>query len=160
AEYATVIRTQPADLTSLRRYVRLLIAVGRTRQAADVLRAIVEKPQGTTREELAWIRRHLAVLSTAERSPDQIQQAFALLRHNDTEIGTNVEYTRAQIVLLSPQTPKPGEEPSPRRRAIELLEKLAQNTQGSGDDRFLLAKLYDADKAWDKADKSYRGAIA
>src|SRR5262249_35109919 len=93
-------------------------------------------------------------------SPDQIQQAFALLRQNETEIGSNVEDTRAQIVLLSHQTPKPGEEPSPRRRAIELLERLAQNTQGSGDDRFLLAKLYDADKAWDKADKSYRAAIA
>ncbi len=160
SEYANCLRAQPGDLGTLRRYVRLLSSVGKTNQAVEALRSVVDKPGAATKEELAWVRRHLAVLMTAERKPEQFQQAFALLKLNESEIGANTEDTRAQVVLLSHQPPQANEQPSARRRAIELLEKLVQNPQAGREDRFALAKLYDADKAWDKADKNYKAVIA
>lgn len=160
AEYAKILADYAGDLTTFRRYVRLLVSVGKSSRAAEALNGLLEKPGTSTKEDLAWARRHLAILSTAERRPEQFDRAFELLKQNETEIGSNIEDTRAKVVLLSHQPPKSAGESSPRRRAIEILEKLLQNPQSSREDRFALAKLCDAEKAWDKADKNYRAVIA
>src|SRR5262249_12902273 len=101
-----------------------------------------------------------AVLGAAERTPEQFDRAFALLKQNETELGPNIEDMRARVILMTQQPAKTGAEVSPRRQAIELLEIIVQHAQAGREDRFVLAKLGDPDGTWPKAKKYYRGVIA
>jgi tetratricopeptide (TPR) repeat protein len=160
AEFAAGLRERPGDPLLLRRHVRLLTAVGRTTEAAAELDQVISGPLTMSKEDVAWARRHLAVLGMSERTPEQYKRAFELLKQNEAEIGPNIEDMRARVVLLMQQPGKAGEEMTPRRQAIELLEQIIQHAQASREDRFVLAKLYDTEGNWAKAEKHYRAVIA
>src|SRR5262249_21722575 len=144
-EYAAALREQPGEPLLMRRYVRLLLSVGRTRDAVDLLDSIIKNPLTMSKDDVAWARRNLAVLGAAERNPEQFDRAFALLKQNETELGPNIEDMRARVILMTQQPAKTGAEVSPRRQAIELLEIIVQHAQAGREDRFVLAKLCDTD---------------
>src|SRR5262249_28960304 len=158
-EYAAALREQPGEPLLLRRYVRLLLSVGRAPDAVKLLESIVKNPLAMSKEDVAWARRNLACLGTSDRSPEQFAKAFELLKQNEADVGPNIEDMRARVILLTHQPAKAGGEP-PRRQAIELLEKIVQHAQAGREDRFVLAKLYDTEGIWAKAEKQYRAVIA
>jgi tetratricopeptide (TPR) repeat protein len=159
-EYAASLREQPGDPVLLRHYVHLLLAVGRANDAVDLLNSVVKNPIPMAKEDVAWARRNLAILGTGDRTAGQFERALELLKQNEAEIGSNIEDMRARVILLTQQPPKPGAEATPRRQAIELLEKIVQHAQAGREDRFILAKLYDAERNWAKAEKQYQAVIA
>jgi tetratricopeptide (TPR) repeat protein len=158
-EYAAALREQPGDPLLMRRYTRLLLAVGRTADAINVLDSVLKNPLMMSKDDLAWARRNLACLSASDRTPEQFAKAFKLLKQNEAEIGPNIEDMRARVILLTQQPANAGEAP-PRRQAIELLEKMVQHAQSGREDRFVLAKLYDTEGDWAKTEKQYRALIA
>jgi tetratricopeptide (TPR) repeat protein len=159
-EYQQALKDQPNDSLLLRRYVHLLLNLGRIKDAIAKLTEIVAKPGSLAKDDVAWARRNLAMLGTMERKPEQYVLAYKLLGQNEAELGPNLEDMRAQVVLLTQQPPRAGEETPPRRRALQLLEKIVQYPDANRDDHFALAKLYDAERNWVKAEKEYRFVIA
>src|SRR5260370_36426627 len=87
AEFAIARRQQRDDPQLLRRYTRFLLHVGRTTEARALLRKTVESRGHLGETDLAWARRHLAILETAERRPEQFARAFELLKKNEAECG-------------------------------------------------------------------------
>ena len=159
-EYASALRDQPNDPVLIRRYIRLLLNVGRTSDAIKMLTQISTNPGLLAKDDVAWARRHLALLGTMEHKPEQYERALQLLKQNETDLGPNLEDMRARVVLLTQQPPHRGEEVPPRRRALELLEKIVQRPDANREDHFALAKLYDSERNWFKAEKEYRAVIA
>ena len=158
AQYQEALKVQPLDPQVVRRSVRLLLLLGKTQHAVDVLQQVAEKPLGLAKEDIAWARRNLAILGTVGRKPEDFAKGFELLKQNEKECGPLIEDMRARVILLAHQPPQPGM-PSPRQQAIAVLEKIVPQTQATREDRFSLAKLYDAEKSWDKAEKLYRAVI-
>lgn len=158
AQYQEALKVQPLDPHVVRRCVRLLLSLGRTRDAVNVLHQVAEKPLGLAKEDVAWARRNLAILGTANRRPEDFAKGFELLQKNESECGPLLEDMRARVILLAHQPPQPGRA-SPRQQAIALLEKIVPHSQATREDRFTLAKLYDAEKAWNKAEKLFRDVI-
>jgi cellulose synthase operon protein C len=158
-EYGKALEIRPINSDWLHRYARLLLQLGKTPQAIDLFSRIVAQPGNLAKDDVAWARRNLAILGTMDRKAEGFQRGFELLAKNEAELGSNLEDMRARVVLLSHEPPGNNTNPSPRRQAIDLLEKIVQSPQSVREDRFSLARLYDADKEWDKADKQYRAVI-
>ncbi len=157
--YREIMQAGSLDPDLLRRFVRLLILSGRTAEAVATLERLFHQMNAWDKHEKAWVRRHLAVLGIAERAPEMFQRGFELLQQNEGEIGPSVEDVRAKVVLLS-QQPHDGQTPTPRQRAIELLEQLVGRGEGNREDRFALARLHDVEGNWDKAEHYYRAVAA
>jgi tetratricopeptide (TPR) repeat protein len=157
-KYQEALAIRPLDPQIVRRAVRLLLTLGKTQNAVAVLHQVADKPLGLSKEDIAWARRNLAILGTAGRKPEDFVRGFELLQQNERECGPLLEDMRARVILLAHQPPQ-GSGASPRQQAIAVLEKIVPQTQATREDRFSLAKLYDAEKAWDKAEKLYRSVI-
>jgi tetratricopeptide (TPR) repeat protein len=158
-EYRAMIDSGPIDPYLLRRGIRLFIMSGRTLEAITYLEKILEKPNNLSKADVGWVRRNLAVLGISERTSEQFARGLELLRQNEAELGPNVEDMRAKVVLLSQQS-NVGSEPKPRQQAIALLEEIVRRGEASREDRFALAKLYDTERNWPKAEAYYRSVIA
>jgi tetratricopeptide (TPR) repeat protein len=157
-EYRAMFASDTVDPVLLRRGIRLFLISGRSREAIDILESLLKKPNSLSRADLAWVRRNLAVLGIADRTEQQFARGFELLRQNEAELGPNVEDLRAQIVLWT-QQPNTGSKPKPRQKAIEALEEMIRQGQAGREDRFVLAKLYDTEGNWDKAESHYRAVM-
>lgn len=158
-EYRQMMEAGILDPMSLRRYVRLLILTGRTADAIASLQRLLAEPNSLEAADRAWVRRNLAVLGIAERTPEQFERGFELLRQNEAENGRSVDDLRAKVVLWS-QQPNHGQTPTPRQQAIRLLEEMVRRGEASREDRFVLARLHDVEGNWDKAEPHYRAAAA
>ncbi|HEV3146009.1 MAG TPA: tetratricopeptide repeat protein, partial [Gemmataceae bacterium] len=158
-EYSKALEIRPINPDWLHRYARLLLLLGKTPQAMELFSRILGQPGNLAKDDVAWARRNLAILGTIDRKPEAFQRGFELLAKNEAELGPNLEEMRARVVLLSHQPPAGNGSASPRRQAIELLEKVVQSPQSVREDRFSLARLYDAEKEWDKAEKQFRAVI-
>ncbi|HLW66380.1 MAG TPA: tetratricopeptide repeat protein [Gemmataceae bacterium] len=158
-EYGKALEIKPINSDWLHRYARLLLQLGRTSKAIELFGRIIAQPGNLAKDDVAWARRNLAILGTMDRKAEGFQRGYELLAKNESELGPNLEDMRAHVVLLSHEPPGSNTNPSPRRQAIELLEKIVQSPQSVREDRFSLARLYDAEKEWDKADKQYRAVV-
>jgi tetratricopeptide (TPR) repeat protein len=158
SEYAKAFQARPSDPQLLRGYARLLLSLGKTRQAMDLFQRVIDNSTGLTREDVAWARRNLAIVSTVEGKPEQFRRSLELLKQNASEFGESIEDLRAKVVLLANMPPK-GDGTSPRQQAIGILETVIRHPQATVADRFSLAKLYDAEHDWAKAEEQYRAAL-
>ena len=159
AEYVAALTAKPDDPQLLRRYVRLLLNIGKNHDAAAFLQTVLAKPGDMTTADVAWVRRTLAIIGTADRTPEQFVRAFELLKQNEAEAGETTDDLRAKVIVLAHKPPT-DDGLAPRRQAIDVLEKMLKQPRAGLEDRFSLAKLYDAEREWDKAEAQYRAVLA
>jgi tetratricopeptide (TPR) repeat protein len=147
--YQEVLAADPDNLAAQRSLAAVLLRQGALPEAEARLRALNDrKEQGP--EDAAWVRRTLAMVLTLEGSYPRVREALTLVDHGDDPDDRRA-LARVLVALRSP---------AQARRAIQILEQLAEHEPLTDDDQFLLAQLYEADGAWLKARERWQGLLA
>lgn len=159
ALYLKAQAAKPDDATLKRTYVEFLL---RTNQLAEVetqLTALLKQPaDAKNAQEIAWAKRTLALTFVARSElQNDYQQALKALHlfappgKADWKRPETPEDLRVLSRVYEAQKIIPY-----RKEAIAVLEKLRDDGQATGEDRFLLARLHGADGDWAKAQAEYR----
>ncbi len=159
ALYLKAQAAKPDDPTLKRTYIEFLL---RTNQLAEVetqLTALLKQPANAKdAQELAWAKRTLALTFVARSElQNDYQQALKALHlfappgKADWKRPETPEDLRVLSRVYEAQKIIPY-----RKEAIAVLEKLRDDGQATGEDRFLLARLHGADGDWAKAQTEYR----
>jgi cellulose synthase operon protein C len=153
--------THPDDFSIVRRLTGFYLQTQQIAKAEAELNAILKKdasasPQGA--EQTAWARRTLALALALSTDRQRIGDALALLEKGGqaanaqaTTAFEDPEDLRALARVLDAQKTVDGS-----KRAIEILESLIAKNLANGDDRFLLAHLYEISGDWPRARVTYR----
>jgi tetratricopeptide (TPR) repeat protein len=158
--YKKEIDAQPNDLSIKRRLTEFFL---RTKQMSDAkaqLNAIRKLGDGVKAAETkAWARRTLASVLASGTDKQQLLEALYCFEPNDRPAAAGQEGRALEDpedlrvlarVLDAQQTVLQ------RKRAIEILESLADKHLAKPEDRFLLAQLYEQSGEWPKAREKYR----
>ena len=134
----------------------------RTRQIVkvkDQLRPILNTSSSQSAETRAWARRTLALTLAASSDPQRIHEALSILDQGGQVTSgalpanalEDPEDLRVRAYVLNAQKTKQRS-----KEAIGILELLIDKNQAKADDRVLLARLYEANGDWPKAQETYR----
>jgi tetratricopeptide (TPR) repeat protein len=139
--FKAALAAQPDDANVLRAVATHFLRSGQPAAALPPLRKLVTAgPEGGK----AWARRTLALTLASAGDYRLFREAVGLVEENLKQPGATVEDQRARALVLAAQ-------PSQRREAIRTLEESFTRLPATADERFLLARLYDADQNWTKA---------
>jgi Tfp pilus assembly protein PilF len=159
ARYEEALQGHRQDATIVRRVAGFYWNNGQLLEAEPLLRDIVEgRVADPTAEDVAWARRHLALLLAGGTDYGRFREAMKLVglrldkngklvRDPEREKLDSTDTRRFQARVLAAQS---GHRPF-LQRALELLEGLERNKALRPEDRFILAMLYEAEGAWLKA---------
>jgi predicted Zn-dependent protease len=145
------------DISIKRRFTEFLLRSNQISKAQGYLDAILRQGFGAkTAATFAWARRARAVLYAHAR---QLSKALALFEEDrkpaaaghEGKALNDPEDLRVLARILDLERTSVH-----RKRAIEILETLADKNLAISDDRLLLAHLYDATDDWPKARLTYR----
>jgi cellulose synthase operon protein C len=144
--YEAALKAKPDDVTTLNSAAVYELRSRRLPVAEAHLRKLIEAGK-TSPEAAAWARRTLAVVVAAGGDPQRSDKALKVLGLSDDKgAAVPVEDLRTEARVLAMQ---PGR--GPRRRAIDILERVLGRVSNKNDDLFLLTQLYEADGDWPKA---------
>ena len=110
-------------------------------QAAPLIEKLLDPKTKATPADVAWANRARGLLKIGSRDQREVDQALALIDQNLKNSPYSFEDQRAQAVLLSMK-------PKRRAEAIWALETFNKSGLLSSQDRFLLAKTYQANQDW------------
>jgi tetratricopeptide (TPR) repeat protein len=142
AVYLDVVRSHPNDGAANRAIADFYGRCGKAAQAEPFLRSLVDGdgPHAT------WARRTLALALAATGEYRKTREALVLIDRNLKAPSANAEDQRARALVLAR---RPGD----RHAAIEALEASFALANPTPSEEFLLARLYEADRNWAKANE-------
>jgi tetratricopeptide (TPR) repeat protein len=153
AMYQDAINATPDNVAVRRSAATFYLNQGRLADAEPHLRRLIQL-QRHTPDEAARARRVLAFLLAASGNRQQSAEAMELLglsttddAHSSTDMTTltlDDRRARAEVLALQPLR-------SQRRRAIQILEQIAEDEFLTASDLYLLGQLYDADGDWSRS---------
>jgi Tfp pilus assembly protein PilF len=162
-QYGVALTKRPDDVTVLRNAAAFAMRRGQWSEAEPLLRRVVSGNVKAVDVDTAWARRQLALVLAMGSDYRRYGEALNLVGLTLATDGTVSETApaasdddrriRARVLSVRPQKPA-------RLQAIALLEDLGQRQALTVDDRFLLARLYEADGAWPKARERFRDLLA
>lgn len=139
--FKAALAAQPDDANVLRAVATYYLRAGQPAEALPSLRKLLASgPEGGK----PWARRTLALALASTPDYRQFREAVGLVEENLKQPGATAEDQRTRALVLAAQ-------PSHRRDSIRALEESFARLPASADERFLLARLYDADQNWTKA---------
>ncbi|MFM8414476.1 MAG: tetratricopeptide repeat protein, partial [Planctomycetota bacterium] len=138
----------PNDIEAIRGLASFQIRTGRREEARSLLQKILAAPDDATAAATKpWARRSLADLEGARGTYKQLQQALRLLAENRSADGkVAAEDLNLEISLLANRP-----EPASWRRAITLLDELADRQPLTAAERLTRAQLREKVGEWDAA---------
>lgn len=138
----------PKDVEAIRGLASFQIRTGRRDEARSLLEKILAAPDDAmTAATKPWARRSLAELDGARGTYKQLQQALQLLAANRSADGqVAAEDLNLEISLLANRP-----EPASWRRAIALLDELADRQPLTPAERLTRAQLREKVGEWDAA---------
>jgi len=139
--FKAALAAQPNDANVLRAVATYHLRAGQPGQALPSLRKLAASGPESGKP---WARRTLALTLAATGDYRQFREAVGLVEENLKQPGAAAEDHRARALVLAAQ-------PSRRRDSIRALEESFAKLPASADERFLLARLYDAEQNWSKA---------
>jgi tetratricopeptide (TPR) repeat protein len=157
AQFRKALAARPDDVPTLRGAATLALGIGQIGEAEAYLLKIVDfKDQAP--EDAAWARRLLATVLAARGDHRRALALVALEDEGASYIPSSedpVEELRARAKVLAFRNNRVA-----RRTAIRILQELDQREQLVPDDRYLLARLYEADGDWTQAHRQMRSLLA
>jgi tetratricopeptide (TPR) repeat protein len=148
--FKAALAAQPNDANVLRAVATYHLRAGQPVQALPSLRKLVAAGPENGKP---WARRTLALTLASTGDYRQFREAVGLVEENLKQPGAGAEDQRARALVLAAQ-------PSRRRDSIRALEESFARLPASADERFLLARLYDADQNWAKARGELLGLVS
>jgi tetratricopeptide (TPR) repeat protein len=158
--YQKAESAQPDDLLIKRRLTDFFVRTRQINVARTYLEAI-KKQEGRARnaETAAWATRSLALILAGGADQAQASKALSLFEKDGKPVpagqeGQSVsdpEDLRVLVQVLDMQKTVVH-----RKRATEILEKLAIRSLATPEDRFALARLYEVLGDWPKARQKYQ----
>jgi cellulose synthase operon protein C len=158
--YQKAESAQPDDLLIKRRLTDFFVRTRQLNVARTYLEAI-KKQEGRARnaETAAWANRALALMLAGGADQAQASKALSLFEKDSKPVpegqeGQSVsdpEDLRVLVQVLDMQKTVVH-----RKRATEILEKLATRSLATPEDRFALARLYEVLGDWPKARQKYQ----
>jgi cellulose synthase operon protein C len=150
-QFLALIKTRP-DVSGLRAAAAFYLRGGNVQKATPLLQQIIDAPgQQSDAEPVLWARRTLALALAAGGDYAQSKKALDLLDQNLRERKTP-EDERARAILLASR-------PGGRRDSIRTLEASFNHLRPTPDEEFLLARLYEADRDWDRANEHFLALV-
>jgi tetratricopeptide (TPR) repeat protein len=153
AAYDEAVREKPRDAALRQRFIKLLLSQGRRAEALGHLQVLMERQADVTNEQVGWARQVAAMTLNASHKDADFRRADALMAANRREFGDTAEDRRVLAGLLTSRSHYlPAEAGrTAQHEAAGLLEGLLKGADGTRQDRFTLAQLYDSAGQWDKA---------
>ena len=158
--YEKAQAAQPGDLSVKRSLAEFLLRSKQFDEAEKCLDAIRTQGEGAKNAETArWANRTLALVLASRGNPTQLSKALALFEPTGKLVPAGQEGKnltdpadqRALVHVLDMQKTLVH-----RKRAIEILKSLADKSVTIAEDRFILARLYEAIGDWPSAREKYR----
>jgi tetratricopeptide (TPR) repeat protein len=150
-QYLALLKAKPNDHSLLAAAAQFYLRGGQTQQAEPMLRQLAQLRKADAEETAAWARRALALVLIVGGDYRKSEQALKLLDENAAR-RNDPEDERVRALVLAA---RPGE----RRRAIRILEDSFARLLPGAYERFLLARLYEADRQNDKADQTFQDLV-
>ena len=150
----------PEDVSIKRRLTEFFLRTNQISAAEDQLNAILKQGGGVKAAEMgAWARRTLALVLVSGTDNERVRKALYYFEPNNQpaplgQEGKNVEDPDDLRVLA--QVLEAQKTDLQRKRAIDILESLADKNLASPDDRFRLAQLCERSGDWPRAREKYR----
>jgi cellulose synthase operon protein C len=146
----------PDDLSIKRSLTQFLLDTNQTAEAENRLKAMSK--QGTAPEK-AWAKYNLAKVYASGTDKERLRKALHLFEPNDRpapigQEGKALEDSDDLRVLA--RVLEAQKTVLQRKRAIEILESLADKNLAKPEDRLLLAELWELSGDWPKAREKYR----
>ena len=145
-QYDVAYRRSPNDPTLVRELAEYQLSVGETEKAERLLRQLSDRTANTP--TAIWARRSLALTLASKGDYRSGTDALGLLDINLQEHPDSPEDKRARAIILIGR-------PGSRRQSIRLLEESFIRIKPKSEELFLLAKLYETDGQWNKANELY-----
>ncbi len=163
--YEKAQAAEPADLSIKRRFIDFFLRSRQTNEAQNYLEALIKQGGGAKNPEItAWANRALALVLASGTDRTQLSKALAIFEPDGKPVPAgqegkmlerknlgDPEDLRVLARVLDLQRTVVH-----RKRAIEILETLADKNQATSEDRFTVARLYEAIGQWQKAQEKYR----
>jgi cellulose synthase operon protein C len=150
-QYEALLTASPDDPLALRNLAAFMSRTGQLVRSEPILQKLLEPKTKAPKDATLWARTMLAVTLASRGGYQRFKDAERLLEENteqrkkDKEQGPNSSDEFAKALVLATQ-------PSQRKEAIKLCEKLADTLPAaSADLQFTLAQLYEMDGNWPKA---------
>jgi tetratricopeptide (TPR) repeat protein len=163
--YEKAQAAEPANLSIKRRLTDFFLQSRQTDEAQKYLEAITRQGSGVKNAETkAWANRQLALVLASGTDRAQASKALAIFEPDGKPVPAgqegkilerknlgDPEDLRVLSRVLDLQRTVVH-----RKRAIEILETLADKNLATSEDRFTAARLYEAIGEWQKAREKYR----
>jgi predicted Zn-dependent protease len=146
AQYREALQARPADCVLLSAAAEFFRRTDQPRKAEPLLRQLIDPATQAPGDYRVRARRHLALLLAANATDADYQEALALVDQNSKSRGATVDDDRVRAVVLAS---RPGQ----RREAIRLFEDSLKDLPIAEEDQFLLAQLWEAEGAWEQAQR-------
>jgi Tfp pilus assembly protein PilF len=136
---------QPSDPIVLRQAASFFARQRKEAKAEKCLRTLLRPDARASEAMTAWARRSLALVLAIQGGYDRFKEAESILKKpgNNEQESQEDRLARASVLATRPDH---------RAEAIEAIESLTNPTAMPDEARFLLARLYEADGNWQKAE--------
>jgi tetratricopeptide (TPR) repeat protein len=153
-QYREAVKQKPADFGTCETAAAFYLRFGPPEEAEALLRPLVTGEVKFKDSEVAWARQQLAELLSGYPDEAHFTEALSLLgmkladgkvvADNPAAVSPDEQRTRARVLATRPRR-------ACRTEAIALLEALSKSAPLAAEDQFILARLYEADGAQDRA---------
>ena len=155
-KYEEALASAPNDMVVGRRVADFYLRTGRPKRAEPLLSRIVSEQLQVEESDVIWARRNLAVVFAARGGYPQFQRALKLIEQNLESDDTSVKDQRAKAIVLATRAQR-----RPRRSAIVILKEILDSGESSSAaDRWILARLYQAEGDWADYSRQMRTLLA
>ncbi len=151
------LKETPDDASVQRDFISFLIRVGRSKEAEPYLDGLIKR-EGKSPEDAEWASRVLAMLLASASDPGRAQRALELVGLEGVKDGGKEPLASVPIARLRPQARVLAIQSTKgkSREAIRLLEEVVRREPGATEERSALARLYEIEGDWAKADAQMR----
>ncbi len=138
-EYRAALAARPQDVRVLLAAVGFYVHLGEHAKAEPLLRRLLRPGVLVAEEDIPALRRQLALVLSESGEEHQLQEALTLLVQNPpTEAAAD---QRARLLVLAAR-------PDHRQDALAKLAALGNVSQWPPEERYRLARLYEAENDW------------
>lgn len=159
--YEEALKARPADAAVLADYAGFHLQRNEIKEAEALLRRLLETDVKMTQEESEWAHGRLALILSAEEDFSRFKQALphvGLRMDESGDVIRDESLVRSESLTmkrLAAHVLAGNSQWRTRTEAIKRLEELEQRQALTAEDRFLLARLYEARNDWPKARTQY-----
>jgi tetratricopeptide (TPR) repeat protein len=151
-QFGQALKAQPEAGNVIRVAAGFYLSGGAPHKAEPLLRRLLERTVKTRPADVTWARRNLAFTLSLSGDATKAEEALALLDQNRSASGEASDDSRARAVVLALR-------PQSQSEAIRILENLGRSQPLTGDEQFLLARLYQARGDWLKTRDRLRALV-